>query len=61
MYVVDVSNPDYEQQMSTAYATLKQLGVEGKPVVTLFNKCDVLPRNRQLKIYTQTTHTIYLP
>ena len=42
VHVVDVSNPDYEQQMSTVYATLKQLGVEGKPVVTLFNKCDVL-------------------
>lgn len=43
VHVVDVSNPDYEQQMSTVYATLKQLGVEGKPVVTLFNKCDILP------------------
>ena len=36
VHVVDVSNPDYEQQMSTVYATLKQLGVEGKPVITLF-------------------------
>ena len=40
VHVVDVSNPDYEQQMTTVYATLKQLGVGDKPVITLFNKCD---------------------
>ena len=41
VHVVDVSNPDYEQQMSTVYATLKQLGVEGKPVITysICNNC----------------------
>ncbi len=40
VHVVDVSNPDYEQQTTTVYATLKQLGVGDKPVITLFNKCD---------------------
>ncbi len=40
VHVVDVSNSDYEQQMTTVYATLKQLGVGDKPVITLFNKCD---------------------
>ena len=40
VHVVDVSNHDYEQQMTTVYATLKQLGVGDKPVITLFNKCD---------------------
>lgn len=42
VHVVDVSNPDYEQQMTTVYATLKQLGVGDKPVITLFNKCDCM-------------------
>lgn len=40
VHVVDISNPDYEQHMKTVYSTLKQLQVEGKTIVTLFNKCD---------------------
>lgn len=40
IHVVDVSNPDYEQHMKTVYATLKQLEVGDKPIITLFNKCD---------------------
>ena len=40
LHVVDASNPDHKQQMATVYATLKDLGVENKPVVTAFNKCD---------------------
>ena len=59
VHVVDVSNPDYEQQMSTVYATLKQLGVEGKPVVTLFNKCDVLPEKPAAKdLHADYTYNI---
>ena len=59
VHVVDVSNPDYEQQMSTVYATLKQLGVEGKPVVTLFNKCDVLQEKPAAKdLHADYTYNI---
>lgn len=59
VHVVDVSNPDYEQQMSTVYATLKQLGVEGKPVITLFNKCDVLPEKPAAKdLHADYTYNI---
>lgn len=59
VHVVDVSNPNYEQQMSTVYATLKQLGVEGKPVVTLFNKCDVLPEKPAAKdLHADYTYNI---
>lgn len=61
VHVVDVSNPDYEQQMSTVYATLKQLGVEGSLLLHYLINVMFYRRNRQLKIYTQTTHTIYLP
>ena len=59
VHVVDVSNPNYEQQMSTVYATLKQLGVEGKPVITLFNKCDVLPEKPAAKdLHADYTYNI---
>ena len=43
LHVVDYSNPAYEQQMAVVYDTLKELGVLGKPVLTLFNKCDLVP------------------
>lgn len=40
IHVVDASNPQMDTQMYVVYDTLRQLGVEGKPVVTLFNKQD---------------------
>ena len=40
LHVVDASNPQFKQQMETVYATLKDLQVENKPVITVFNKCD---------------------
>ncbi len=41
IHVVDSSNPNYEDQMKTVYATLDDLGVHDKTVITLFNKCDL--------------------
>ena len=43
LHVVDYANPAYEKQMAVVYETLKQLDALGKPVITLFNKCDLLP------------------
>jgi GTP-binding protein HflX len=42
IHVVDASNPQAESQMETVYDTLGQLGVMGKPVITLL-KQDGLP------------------
>ena len=39
-HVVDASNPDHERQMAVVYETLRGLGADGKPIVTLFNKMD---------------------
>lgn len=41
IHVVDASNLQMEKQMYIVYETLRQLGVEGKPVLTLFNKQDL--------------------
>ena len=38
IHVVDASNPQMDEQMYVVYDTLRQLGVEDRPVVTLFNK-----------------------
>lgn len=40
LHVVDASNPDMDYQMHTVYETLRQLQVEDKPVITVFNKID---------------------
>ncbi len=42
VHVVDVSNPQMDTQMHIVYDTLKELGVEDKPIITLFNKQDKL-------------------
>jgi GTP-binding protein HflX len=40
IHVVDVSNPQMDRQMEIVYETLDKLGVNDKPVITIFNKVD---------------------
>lgn len=42
LHVVDASNPDMDAHMHVVYDTLRELGVEDKPVITLFNKMDAV-------------------
>lgn len=49
LHVVDASNPQAEQQMHTVYETLRNLGVSGKTVVTLFNKRDKIARKEPMR------------
>lgn len=42
LHVVDISNPQVDEQMHIVYETLKNLGVQNKPVITAFNKQDRL-------------------
>lgn len=41
LHVVDASNPDCYKHMHVVYETLRNLGVEDKKVVTIFNKQDI--------------------
>ena len=49
IHVVDASNPQMEGQMHVVYGTLRELGVEDRPVVTLFNKQDLLTGDSRQK------------
>ena len=40
MHVADESNPEVELQMHVVYDTLRKLKVEGKPILSIFNKQD---------------------
>lgn len=49
IHVVDTSNPQMETQMQVVYDTLRQLKVENKPVITLFNKQDKLTEKQNFR------------
>jgi len=40
LHVVDVSHPDFEEQMQVVNRTLQSLGCSGKPQLIIFNKMD---------------------
>jgi len=40
LHVVDISHPQYEEQMAVVNETLRDLGSAEKPVLTIFNKMD---------------------
>lgn len=47
VHVVDASNPQMEAHMHIVYETLARLGVEDKPVITLFNKQDKIAQTEE--------------
>ncbi len=49
IHVVDASNPQMDEQMHIVYDTLRQLGIEGKKIITLFNKQDQVDCPENLK------------
>lgn len=52
LHVVDASNRDMAQQMHAVYDTLRQLEIEDKPIITVFNKKDklsVIPALKDLR------------
>lgn len=45
LHVVDVSHPQYEEQMMVVNKTLQELNCHDKPVITIFNKIDLYIKN----------------
>ncbi len=44
LHVVDVSHPQYEEQLNVVNKTLAELGAAEKPTVTIFNKMDLFEK-----------------
>ena len=40
LHVVDISHPDFEEQMATVEKTLQDIGARNKPIFVIFNKID---------------------
>lgn len=49
LHVVDSANPDVYKQMHIVYETLKELGIQDKPIITLFNKQDLIDEDNIIK------------
>ena len=49
LHVVDVSNPQMDEQMYTVYETLEHLEVKDKPVITVFNKQDRIEEEQVIR------------
>ena len=40
LHVIDISNPEWEEQARVVNELIRQLGAEGTPCLRIFNKCD---------------------
>lgn len=49
LHVVDSSSSQMETQMHVVYETLRELGADKKPVITVFNKQDLLLEKRNFR------------
>ena len=53
LQVVDVSDPDYREQMETTKETLRELGAGDIPMLTVFNKADCLADIQKQKAFVE--------
>jgi len=44
LHIVDASHPFYEDQINAVYTVLEELKSVTKPIITVFNKIDLLPK-----------------
>jgi len=49
IHVVDLSNPAWEVQRDAVLETLEHLGAHDKPMLTVFNKIDLVPNKVELR------------
>ena len=45
LHVVDISHPQYEDQIRVVLKTLQEMNCTDKPVITIFNKMDLFEKN----------------
>ncbi len=59
LHVVDISNPNADEQIKTVYDTLNHLEIYDKPVITAFNKTDKLEELPVIKDFKADV-TVYI-
>ena len=58
VHMIDASNPEADTQMLIVYNTLRELGIEDKEVVSLYNKIDIMPDDTILPRDFHAEHTL---
>ena len=58
LHVVDVSNPQRKEHMNVVYNTLRELGCEETPIITVFNKVDKEDVEYPLPLDTKARSTV---
>ena len=58
VHMIDASNPEADTQMLIVYNTLRELGIEDKEVVSLYNKIDIMPEDTILPSDFHAEHTL---
>ena len=58
VHMIDASNPEADTQMLIVYNTLRELGIEDKEVVSLYNKIDVMHEDTILPRDFHAEHTL---
>lgn len=56
LHVVDASSNDIEEHIAVVNETLKDLGVSDKPVILVFNKTDLVPKDERDHLNDVTRH-----
>lgn len=61
IHVVDASSPEADRHRDTVIETLEQLGAGDKPILTIFNKADLVEDRESLqKLVEQVPNSVYL-
>lgn len=58
VHMIDASNPEADTQMLIVYNTLRELGIEDKEVVSLYNKIDIMPEDTILPRDFHAEHSL---
>lgn len=58
VHMIDASNPEADTQMLIVYNTLRELGIDDKEVVSLYNKIDIMPEDTILPRDFHAEHTL---
>ena len=64
LHVIDISNPNYEQQIQTVNEVLADIGVENIPIIHVFNKTDKLTKlpiiTRDKSVFISALHNEHI-
>jgi GTP-binding protein HflX len=50
IHVVDLSSHEWQKQMATVEQMIDDFGWRGKPILYVFNKCDLAPQERKFRV-----------